>query len=100
MCQVQETSSLIRVGFALSKWPHFHRVYLVTVRKQSSMAVYGRSFTIDSFFQYSTSFKWAWGKMGCEQISNACKLGSICFNEGAAKKPSPPSACYITGEQR
>ena len=27
------------MGFALSKRPHFHRVYLVTVCKQSSMAV-------------------------------------------------------------
>ena len=31
--------STLRMGFALSKWPHFHRVYLVTVHKRSSMAV-------------------------------------------------------------
>ena len=29
----------LKVGFALSKWPHFYRIYLVTLRKQSSMAV-------------------------------------------------------------
>ena len=38
--KVQEAGSILRVGFALSKWPHFHRVYLVTVCKRSSIAVY------------------------------------------------------------
>ena len=27
----QETGSILRVSFSLSKWPHFHRVYLVIV---------------------------------------------------------------------
>ena len=29
--KAQEASSILKVGFALSKWPHFHRVYLVAV---------------------------------------------------------------------
>ena len=35
----QGAGSILRVGFAWSKWPHFQRVYLVTVCKQSLMAV-------------------------------------------------------------
>ena len=35
----QEASSILMIVFALSKWPHFHRVYLVTVYKQSFIAV-------------------------------------------------------------
>ena len=31
MLKVQEASSILRVDFALSKWPHLHRAYLVTV---------------------------------------------------------------------
>ena len=27
--KVQKTSSILRVGFALPKWPHFHRAYVV-----------------------------------------------------------------------
>ena len=27
--KVQKTSSILRVGFALSKWPHLHRAYVV-----------------------------------------------------------------------
>ena len=38
--KAQEASSILKVGFALSKWPHFHRVYLVTVCKRSSIVVY------------------------------------------------------------
>ena len=33
--KVQEAGSILRVGFGLSKWPHFHRAYLSTVCKQS-----------------------------------------------------------------
>ena len=39
MFKVQEAGSILKVGFALSKWPHFHRVYLVTFCKRSSIAV-------------------------------------------------------------
>ena len=35
----QRTGSILKVGFSRSKWPHVHRVYLVTVCKRSSMAV-------------------------------------------------------------
>ena len=35
----QKTSSILKVGFALSKWPHLHRVYLVTVFKRGATAV-------------------------------------------------------------
>ena len=27
----QEVSSILKMGFALSKWPHLHRAYVVTV---------------------------------------------------------------------
>ena len=27
--EVQKTSSILRMGFALSKWPHLHRAYVV-----------------------------------------------------------------------
>ena len=40
MLKVQEASSILRVGFALSNRPHLHRTYLVTVRKQGATAVY------------------------------------------------------------
>ena len=39
LLKVQDTSSSLWVGFALSKWPHFHRVYLVTLCKRSFIAV-------------------------------------------------------------
>ena len=29
--KIQEASSIIRVGLALSKWPHLHRAYVVSV---------------------------------------------------------------------
>ena len=29
MSKVQKTSSILRLGFALSKWPHLHRAYVV-----------------------------------------------------------------------
>ena len=29
--KIQEASSILKVGFALSKWPHLHRAYVVTV---------------------------------------------------------------------
>ena len=35
----QDAGRILRVGLAWSKWPHFHRVYLVAVCKRSSMAV-------------------------------------------------------------
>ena len=37
--KVKKPGSILRLSFALSKWPHFHRVYLVTVCKRSSIAV-------------------------------------------------------------
>ena len=36
----QEASSILRVGFALSKWPHLHRAYVVTVPFILILAVY------------------------------------------------------------
>ena len=47
--KVQEASSILRVGFALSKWPHFHRAYLVTVCKRK-LVVYVSMLTQDFFF--------------------------------------------------
>ena len=37
--KVKGAGSNLRVSFALSKWPYFHRVYLVTVCKPGAMAV-------------------------------------------------------------
>ena len=39
MSKFQEAGSILRVNFALSKWSHFHRVYLVTVCKRKLVAV-------------------------------------------------------------
>ena len=33
------SGSILNMGFALSNWPHFHRVYLVVVCNQMSMTV-------------------------------------------------------------
>ena len=38
--KVQEAGSILKVVFALSKWPHLHRAYLVTVCNQNFIAVY------------------------------------------------------------
>ena len=35
----QEASNNFRIGFAISKRPHLHRAYLVTVCKQGAKAV-------------------------------------------------------------
>ena len=35
-----EDSNNFRIDFALSKWPHLHRAYLLTVCNQSFIAVY------------------------------------------------------------
>ena len=37
--KVQNASSILRVGFVLSKWPHLHRVYLITVCRFFIMTV-------------------------------------------------------------
>ena len=37
--KIQEASSILKVSFALSKWPHFHMAYEATVCKQTSAAV-------------------------------------------------------------
>ena len=37
--EVQEASSILKVSFDFSKWPHFHKAYQVTIRKQMSIAV-------------------------------------------------------------
>ena len=36
----QKACSILKVFFALSKRPYFHRTYLVTARKRMSMAVF------------------------------------------------------------
>ena len=42
--KVQEASSILRVDFALPKWPHLHRAYLVTVLFDMILSVYGRPY--------------------------------------------------------
>ena len=39
MLEFQELSSVLKTGFALSKWPHLHRAYLVTVPEYLSQSV-------------------------------------------------------------
>ena len=38
----KESGSILRVSFALSKWPHLHRVYLINVCKRGPTAVHSR----------------------------------------------------------
>ena len=40
MLKFQEASSILRVGFALSKYPNFNSTYLVKVRFLLDLAVY------------------------------------------------------------
>ena len=40
MLKVQEACSVLRVGFGLSKCPHFHRAYIVNVCKRKLVAVH------------------------------------------------------------
>ena len=37
--KVQETGSILKLGFACSMWPHLHRAYLVTVPEWLSLGV-------------------------------------------------------------
>ena len=39
----QEPYIIQKICFAVSKWPHFHRAYSVTIRKRSFIALYGNS---------------------------------------------------------
>ena len=39
MSRIQESGSILKIGFGLSKWPHFHRFYQVTVCNRSFIAV-------------------------------------------------------------
>ena len=41
--KVQEASIILRVGFALSKWPHFNSIYLVRVPFLTGIAVFSLS---------------------------------------------------------
>ena len=38
--KLQDASSSLRTVFALSKWPHFHRAYLLAICKQGSVALH------------------------------------------------------------
>ena len=42
---------VLKVFFALSKPPHFHRAYLVTVRKRMSMAVHNTGIFLFNFLE-------------------------------------------------
>ena len=37
--KIQESDSILRFSFVLSKTPHLHRAYLVTIHKRKSMTV-------------------------------------------------------------
>ena len=59
MSKVQEASRILREGFALSKWPHLHKTYVVTVWRVLSRTVYGKS-TNHCFFLFQFLFKLVW----------------------------------------
>ena len=49
MSKVQEASSIVRVGFALLKYPHFKSTYLVRVRFSLDLVVRAQQSTVLSF---------------------------------------------------
>ena len=55
--KVQEASIILRVGFALSKWPHFNSIYLVRVPFLTRIAVFIHS---SSTFLKSGVCYWYW----------------------------------------
>ena len=52
----QETGSILKIGFALSNWPHLHRAYLVTVCNWSFIAVYDMNQVNRAKIQFSCVF--------------------------------------------
>ena len=58
--KVQEADSIFKVGFALSKWPHLHRAYLVTIYNQNFIAVSKLSLCVLIFKTTYTAMKLRW----------------------------------------
>ena len=81
LLKVQEASNILRVGFALSKWPHFYCAYLLRVLLSSDIAVQVKMLANynKSFIQLPT--KWIWrqrhklyyGKIAIKLIPFFCK---------------------------
>ena len=69
--KVQEASSILRVVFALSKWPHLHRAYLVTVRFHLILAVHSVDICSESKHMRKTP---------PNQLLNALLLGIFPFD--------------------
>ena len=67
--KVQKTSSILRVGFALSKWPHLHRAYVVG----GCLFNFGTVFKQVHYFQFPST---------CAYYSRAQSVqGGILFKE-------------------
>ena len=66
MSKFQETSNILRVDFALSKWPHFNSVYLVRVPFLTGIAVNHYEIKLTKFKQVFMSKRGreAWKNMG------------------------------------
>ena len=73
----QVASSILKVVFAFSKWPHLHRAYLVTVCYRSFIAVCLKGFNfIKKYFEKSSG---KCKKSGC----------SLCKSENPLYKNIP-----------
>ena len=65
--KIQGSGTIFRVSFALSKTPHLHRAYLVTVCKQKSM-------TLDLYLPICPL-----SAAKCKGVSAKCPLGFLLF---------------------
>ena len=54
--KVQQPSYVFRINYARSKWPHFHRACLVTVRKRMSIAVIKSKYQIVKTVTFKYTF--------------------------------------------
>ena len=50
MSNLKESSSILRVCFALSKWRYFHRTYLVTIHKGRAIIVFHENYLAFVYF--------------------------------------------------
>ena len=72
--KIKGSGSNFIVGFALSKTPHLHRAYSVTVRKRKSMTVWDAILTSSLSLRVMVDLKWNF-----ENFSNSqenCELNS------------------------
>ena len=84
----QRTGSILKVVFVLSKWPHFHRVYLVTVCKRSLMTVHQKkAMNIGKWKQF-----WNWKNFCHGRLQTSFSKSTAFSVKGAC----PPSGwCHV-----